>query len=523
LATPAVACEYGTNAKAPRTDRIEVVPTFHSLGVYWRPDGIGPDQTAHDGGQGPFRRSLDLVHVAEDGEYRGSIVDLRPGTAYTLRLVLGGTVKETVSAQTWCETFPIASTVYVPAGRQTAPLHIKGVTGSPTGWVLYTAAPGGNGVLDGGDVSHNVILENSSYVIVRGLTLANAQRHALYLDNNGSNHDLVIEDTIFEGWGRIEPTSGFGLKDHAIFSENGDGQDFARVIIRRNVFRNPRADTNNWTEIRVDRCAGKPRCHPYGPNAVHLTNAAGQIVIADNELYSTNGNYFNDGFGGAINDSSLGAPGRDSDIYGNLITNVWDDAIEAEGGGMNVRIWGNFIDETYVAFGLAPVDLGPSYVFRNIVRSTQRSLEGGPGSGVFIKTDSGRFGGGRLFVFHNTVSRGGPLPRLPAVRNGISSTGKPMLNLWSRNNIIESGKRAFSNDDITTAGTNSLDFDLYTGTLKNLPDQEPNGIAGLVTFAPFADDPWSLIPESLGVDTGVPIPNFNDDAVGAPDMGARER
>jgi hypothetical protein len=137
-----------------------------------------------------------LVHVAEDGEYRGSIVDLRPGTAYTLRLVLGGTVKETVSAQTWCETFPVARTVYVPAGRQSAPLEIRNVVGSPKGWVLYTSDPGGSNTLDGSDVANNIVIENSSYVVIRGMILANAQQSAVDIRSEGSTHDIVIEDSL---------------------------------------------------------------------------------------------------------------------------------------------------------------------------------------------------------------------------------------------------------------------------------------------------------------------------------------
>ena len=46
-----------------------------------------------------------------------------------------------------------------------------------------------------------------------------------------------------------------------------------------------------------------------------------------------------DGIGGSSNYSFKGSPNRDSDIYGNLISNCWDDAIESEGANMNVRIW----------------------------------------------------------------------------------------------------------------------------------------------------------------------------------------
>ena len=43
------------------------------------------------------------------------------------------------------------------------------------------------------------------------------------------------------------------------------------------------------------------------------------------------------------NFSSVGFPHADTDIYGNIIMNCWDDGIESEGGNRNVRIWGNYM------------------------------------------------------------------------------------------------------------------------------------------------------------------------------------
>lgn len=61
----------------------------------------------------------------------------------------------------------------------------------------------------------------------------------------------------------------------------------------------------------------------------------------------------NDTFGGSSNFSFEGSPNRDSDIYGNLISHVWDDAIESEGANMNVRIWGNYTDHTFQHIAVA--------------------------------------------------------------------------------------------------------------------------------------------------------------------------
>lgn len=71
-----------------------------------------------------------------------------------------------------------------------------------------------------------------------------------------------------------------------------------------------------------------------------------------------------DGIGGADNFSTKGFPWADSDIYGNRISHVYDDAIEAEGANRNVRIWGNYLDRVFVPIANAATSIGPLYVWR---------------------------------------------------------------------------------------------------------------------------------------------------------------
>ena len=108
------------------------------------------------------------------------------------------------------------------------------------------------------------------------------------------------------------------------------------LVIQRNRIDHPRSGANDWESG-----------HPSGPQAITLTNSSGGNVIRYNDIRSTEDHGFNDGFGGGSNISFEGSPNRDSDIYGNIISNCWDDAIESEGANMNVRIWGNYIDKTF--------------------------------------------------------------------------------------------------------------------------------------------------------------------------------
>ena len=55
----------------------------------------------------------------------------------------------------------------------------------------------------------------------------------------------------------------------------------------------------------------------------------------------------------------FGMPTSDSDIYGNILMHAWDDAIEAEGSNMNVRIWGNYMDQTATGVATTSTSRGP--------------------------------------------------------------------------------------------------------------------------------------------------------------------
>jgi hypothetical protein len=56
---------------------------------------------------------------------------------------------------------------------------------------------------------------------------------------------------------------------------------------------------------------------------------------------------------------------RDCDVMFNELCDAGDDAIEADGGGVNMRIHGNKIRQCHTALSLAPIERGPVYVTRN--------------------------------------------------------------------------------------------------------------------------------------------------------------
>lgn len=121
-----------------------IVPTFHCLGIYWSPARGGADKAVsvkyREHGQDAWREGLAMrynpVASAEcKGDYRGSIVNLRPGTLYEVMLQLEGTdVRRVVKAATWSEEFPVGSVVKCESRDRT--LNVD-QSGTPEGYVLY--------------------------------------------------------------------------------------------------------------------------------------------------------------------------------------------------------------------------------------------------------------------------------------------------------------------------------------------------------------------------------------------------
>jgi hypothetical protein len=245
-----------------------------------------------------------------------------------------------------------------------------------------------------------------------------------------------------------------------------------------------------------------------------------------------------DGIGGGENFSNYGMPTSDSDIYGNRITHVWDDAIESEGSNKNVRIWNNYFDQTATGVATTSTAHGPIYIFRNVYnRSRMQSLRSldTDDRNTFGKsgTQSG-YGPGRRYVFHNTTlqaTQSGVTYGLGAGGglNGAGST-QPMNNTVSRNNIWHIWKDHWpSIDQKTTGGGNDVNYDLYNGGILAGSGQEQNGIVGKPVYLQGhgwqseAGGNYQLAPSSPGFDRGQRLPNFNDSFTGAgPDMGAHE-
>jgi Right handed beta helix region len=538
------------------------VATFHAIGLYWSPAGGSPSNAARvefrEVAAPVWRRGLDLWFDERNAEYRGSLVELKPGTVYQIRLTLAGGSSENLTARTWSETLRVKRTVEITPGTTHLVIDAADSGDEKDGYVLFTGPPGGN-VIDQDTVAGNgardscvVVKQGAHHVIIRGLVLRNCKRYGVLIERQSSpvlhahTRNIVIEDNEILGWG------GFGnLKagsgpdtDGAVhcnyYHETDDAKRPDRIIIQRNRIHDPRHGANPWQP------ASGPLKHPGGPNGVTFERCGRNHVIRYNDIYSTRGNHYMDGIGGGDNFSAAGFPYADSDIYGNRISEAYDDGIEAEGANRNVRIWANYLDRVFVAIGNAATATGPLYVWRNVSHRMGGMYHpagepDGERRGPFIKAGSNHptANGGRAYYFHNTVLQ--PPGRLYTMGagEGITNSGGMLYNFVSRNNIWHihkephiDGQPKFgslrANGD---RGPVDADFDLYSGRVLNAGTAaERRGWRARPVYASsgssypnLAARPGSfmLMPGSPGHGAAERIPNFND-TYARPDVGAHQ-
>ena len=147
--------------------------------------------------------------------------------------------------------------------------------------------------------------------------------------------------------------------------------------------------------------------HSAGAQAISLFNTAGIHVIRYNECGSDLDHMFNDVIGGGSNGSFKGAPGPDSDVYGNIVSHCWDDGLEIEGGNRNTRVLNNYIEQSMMGIGNAATSIGPLYIWSNIVVRSQARPDAGGGNFIKMGLANGeQWMTGTQYLLHNTVFAG---------------------------------------------------------------------------------------------------------------------
>lgn len=522
-----------TSGHAMETDDPYAVTTFECAGIYWKlPVSSQCKIRYRELSKGIWAEGLDLEYDAREGEYRGSVIGLKPGTKYEADLTCSS-AKKRIEFMTRSDNFPVGKTTLLLPGESDKPVIIND-SGTPDRYHLVTIPEGAKSVLDLKNVSANGIEINADYIIIRGIEIRNAAVNGIFISRG--HHDIVIEQCHITFWGRIGGPGTYGNLeggyDSGIFAEDGT----FNLTIQRNLIDDPRGASNDWETG-----------HPDGPQGISVFQSNGGNVIRYNEIVSSEDHGYNDGIGGGENYSLKGNMNKDSDIYGNIIGNVWDDAVESEGANMNVRIWGNYIHHFFNGIATAATSRGPIYIFRNVSGVSRRGHLDNSG-GAFIKTgESDLYGGGRRYVFHNTILQ----------PSGVLDvfTSHPNPDCITRNNIFDVRGRLAT--DRVKAPFSDYDYDYFSGNTKGKSAEEKHSInfnstpSGTKLFihsyslefylrSSVNSIKWGAYPYEFGKDTitltdpvvwirnplidgGVVVPGFNNIFTGtAPDLGAFE-
>ena len=506
------------------------VSTYECTGFYWKTPEDGACRIRYrEIKSTTWKNGLELVYDARQNEYRGSIINLKPATDYQAELSTGN-AKIQLKFTTKNDKFPVGKVTILPEGESDKPVIIT-ESGTPDAYHLVTVPENGKSVLNLKNVHPNGIEVDADYVIIRNVEIRNAATDGIRIKRN--RHDVIAEQCFITFWGSIGGPVTYGNRGggSAIYAETGT----SNLTFQRNLIESPRGASNDWETG-----------HPSGPQGISIVQSNGGNVIRYNDIVSTEDHGYNDAIGGGSNYSDVGNVHRDSDVYGNLIRNVWDDAIEVEGANINVRIWGNYAHKYFNGIATASTTFGPLYIFRNVFgesRTGQRNSQGGS----FIKTGEREpFAGGRKFVFHNTALQ--PDGAFHAFTSHVNP------NCITRNNIFDVPGRLAT--DAQKEPASDYDYDYFSGIVRGTA-LEKNGIkfgttpSGTRLFAgshklefypvrTINSIKWGAHPYEFGdrkvnitdpvlwvknplIDSGIIIPGFNDDFKGpAPDLGAFE-
>jgi hypothetical protein len=201
------------------------------------------------------------------------------------------------------------------------------------------------------------------------------------------------------------------------------------------------------------------------------------------------------GFGDTINNDSAIYPTNNLDVYGNDILFGGDDGLEIDADTHNARIFQNRVSNSGTGISVQPdiANPGPYYIYRNVIYNVGLSYV--EGSSVLNVSLPFKFknNADNIYLYHNTSVRAGP---------SWDGTGQQGIT-DQQNNLI-----------------------LGTTTANPLPIFDPadpilnSGTQDWKIYR--VPGPLTLAASSYAINAGVKVPGYNDDAVGAPDLGAYE-
>ena len=210
---------------------------------------------------------------------------------------------------------------------------------------------------------HGALLSGSEYVVIRGIEFRYFGASGICLEK-GTRGCIINGNVVHHAQQGIIFNDSL-TRDNAVWNNE---------VYERGLL------DYTWSQIKASQ---------YGRQAIDGVAGRGNSFC-----YNLLHGYFD-----AIAPALWGHPGqfhlnRDLDLMYNRIYNIGDDAIEVEGGGLNVRVHGNTMRNCFAAISLAPIEHGPTYVTRN--DATYHIL-------MFKLNVGGVTSNGHTYCYHNSA------------------------------------------------------------------------------------------------------------------------
>lgn len=523
------------NLYAYDDNAVEVVPLFHSCSIYFYTNDLSKECTTwfREKDSSQWQNAFPLIKNPEkvvtpyevDTEtfpdksmFRGSIVNLKENTEYELKIKYGNTTY-TKEFKTWNSDVPIKKTVNLQETISGKEIIIN-EKGTKDGWIKYTAPKGS--VLKNQDGKYVILVANSDYIILEGLTVEGGKNAGIFLMDS-SNIRIVNCD--ISNWGRKGEQDFFnGGKYYSDGKALGNDCGIriyksGKVLIERCYIHDPVSKTNSWEHG-----------HPTGSEAVNISWSKGEIVLRYNDFIGSDLHRWNDAVSSSPNGSPRGGFYRDAEINGNMFIFANDDGIEIEGGEMNIKVFLNKFEGVLSGISTAPCWLGPSYIYKNLICNLGDE-DGIPNPG--LKNGYGGFARGRIYAFNNTLYCNKSLYAYGSYNNSkeaLKLYGKELKG-YTRNNIFYALNECFND---VFRRNNDFDYDLiYNDNPEKIKiEEEKLHNMGLELHGIFGKNPDFIDPingdfrlkkNSPAMGAGIHIDNFAEKIKDkSPDLGAME-
>ena len=538
----------------PQIADMELVPLFTSIGIYvpaqedtectvkYRQRVTPPGTCAKY-----FYHSLDkwtngFEMSYQNGQFIGSVINLKENTEYEISAVIKKG-EEIVSqytgfARTLSSKVSVAervdiSSIYSGSGA----LMIAGVEGAPDGWIEITDENGIGIKADNETETNALMIADCRYVIFKDLTVRGGKNNGISII--GSSDNIRISGCDISGWGRTGTfTSNAGRYAYGYVDSDGERINndaginicsTTNTVIENNYIHDPNAKTSAWAGTAELNGETVEWSNVYlgGASGIFVRNKGG-LVIRYNDIVGSEEHRFNDAVEGKGNGAYNGGVGKDTEIYGNIFAYCQDDGIELDGGAVNVRMFNNRIEETYSRISIAPIIIGPAYIYGNVVHNLRDEF--GNNSSAIKAGGGTTYSKGMAYVINNTFvsdkNFSNPAFGIHAVGYG-SDSNRSLYRMKTRNNIFFSswGSRTAIDEDYAYED-NSFDYDLAGTTasedqgrfiLQSENEREENGIIGIAGFENMRLGDYRLKDGELGTSGAAEVNGFGYTYMGAVD------